>query len=119
MNEFGPEAVPTTRAGVVLDFASSELFSRTFQDGMELVDPQVAPETLLYRLFHEDGVRMFAPKPLRAFCRCSDERVLGMLTAFPPEDRADMVEADGHIRVTCEYCSKVYDVAPEKIVDES
>ena len=42
MNEFGPEAVPTTRAGVVLDFASSELFSRTFQDGMELVEEVAA-----------------------------------------------------------------------------
>ena len=93
------------------------LFETVGED--ELVDPQVAPETLLYRLFHEDGVRMFTPKPLRAFCRCSDERVRGMLTAFPPEDRADMVEADGHIRVTCEYCSKVYDVAPEQIADES
>ena len=89
------------------------LFETVGED--ELVDPQVAPETLLYRLFHEDGVRMFQPKPLRAFCRCSDDRVRGMLAAFPPEDRADMIEADGHIRVTCEYCSKVYDVAPEQI----
>jgi molecular chaperone Hsp33 len=81
----------------------------------ELIDPQIAPETLLYRLFHEDGVRLFSPKPLRAFCRCSEGRVLGMLRAFPAEDRADMVDPDGRIHVTCEYCSRVYDIAPEEV----
>ena len=81
----------------------------------ELLDPQIAPETLLYRLFHEDGVRMFEPRPLRAFCRCSPERVVDMLRAFPAEDRDGMIEQDGAIRVTCEYCSKVYEVAPEEV----
>jgi molecular chaperone Hsp33 len=81
----------------------------------ELIDPTVPAETLLWRLFHEDGVRMFRPKPLRAFCRCSPERILNLLRSFPPEEREDMVEPDGKIRVTCEYCSRVYDVAPESV----
>ena len=81
----------------------------------ELIDPQVAPETLLYRLFHEDGVRMFEPRPLRAYCRCSDERVLTMLRALPEKDLAEMTEPDGAIHVTCEYCSRTYAVAPEAV----
>jgi molecular chaperone Hsp33 len=81
----------------------------------ELIDPMVPADRLLYRLYHEDGVRLFQPKPLRAFCRCSPERILGLLRAFPPEERTGMVEADGKIRVTCEYCSRVYDVAPETV----
>ena len=81
----------------------------------ELIDPQVAPETLLYRLFHEDGVRMFAPRPLRAYCRCSDERVLTMLRALPEKDLAEMIEPDGAIHVTCEYCSRTYAIAPETV----
>jgi molecular chaperone Hsp33 len=85
----------------------------------ELVDPTVAPETLLYRLFHEDGVRMFEPKPLRAYCRCSEDRVLGMLRAFPAADLTDMIEPDGLIHVTCEYCSRGYKIAPETVVDEA
>jgi molecular chaperone Hsp33 len=84
----------------------------------ELVDPQVPPETLLYRLFHEDGVRLFTAKPLRAFCRCSESGVRGMLRAFPEEDRRDMVEADGRIHVTCEYCSRIYDVEPDTLEAE-
>jgi molecular chaperone Hsp33 len=89
------------------------LFETTGED--ELIDPTIPAERLLYRLFHEDGVRLFQPKPLRAFCRCSPERILGLLRSFPPEERQEMVEADGKIRVTCEYCSRVYDVEPETV----
>jgi molecular chaperone Hsp33 len=81
----------------------------------ELIDPTIAPEQLLFRLFHEDGVRLFEPKPLRAFCRCSPERIKGVIGSFPAAERAEMVEADGKIRVTCEYCSRVYEVEPETV----
>ncbi len=81
----------------------------------ELIDPQVAPETLLYRLFHEDGVRMFEPRALRAHCRCSKERVLAMLHALPEKDLGEMTESDGAIHVTCEYCSRTYAIAPEAV----
>ena len=94
-------------------YRAQALFETTGED--ELIDPTVPAERLLYRLFHEDGVRMFRPKPLRAFCRCSPERILGLLRSFPASERVDMVEADGKIRVTCEYCSRVYDVEPETV----
>ena len=81
----------------------------------ELVDPELAPETLLYRLFHEDGVRLFPKKPLSAFCRCSQERVEGMLASFPMEDREGMLEPDGKIHVTCEYCSRDYAIEPQAV----
>ncbi len=81
----------------------------------ELVDPLIAPETLLFRLFHEDGVRMFTPKALQAHRRCSEDRVLRMLQAFPAADLTDMIEPDGQIRVTCEYCSRNYVIAPKAL----
>ena len=81
----------------------------------ELIDPTVPPEVLLFRLFHEDGVRLEAARPLKAFCRCSEDRIRGVLKSFSPEERADMVEADGAIKVTCEYCSRVYAIAPESV----
>jgi molecular chaperone Hsp33 len=81
----------------------------------ELVDPMVPPELLLYRLFHEDGVRLFEARALRAFCRCSRDRILGVLQSFGPDERQDMVEPDGKIHVTCEYCSRVYDIEPEAV----
>jgi molecular chaperone Hsp33 len=81
----------------------------------ELIDPQVSGESLLWRLFHEDGVRLFRAKPLRAFCRCSTERIAAMLKSFPLEERREMVEPDGKIHVTCEYCSRAYVLEPEAV----
>ena len=89
------------------------LFETVGED--ELIDPTVASETLLWRLFHEDGVRMFPAKALTGFCRCSEEKIVGMLRSFPADERADMVEDDGRIRVTCEYCSRVYTLAPDAV----
>ena len=81
----------------------------------ELLDPTITPETLLFRLFHEDGVRLEDARALVAQCRCSRDRIAGVLTSFNPEERAGMVEADGKIRVTCEYCATVYELEPEEI----
>ncbi len=89
------------------------LFAPVGED--ELIDPLVPPETLLYRLFHEDGVRIFPAKPLSAFCRCSEDKVAGMLRSFPAADIAGMIEADGRIHVTCEYCSREYEFEPEVV----
>jgi len=81
----------------------------------ELIDPELSSQQLLFRLFHEDGVRVFGSQPLRAFCRCSQERIETVLKSFEPAERAEMVEADGKIHVTCEYCSKRYSVAPAEL----
>jgi molecular chaperone Hsp33 len=81
----------------------------------ELIDPALPADRLLYRLFHERGVRLFEPKPLSAFCRCSTERIERLLKSFPAAERAEMVEADGMIRVTCEYCSRIYAVEPTTV----
>jgi molecular chaperone Hsp33 len=71
----------------------------------ELVDPTLSSERLLYRLFHERGVRVFEPQLVYDVCRCSTERVASMLQRFTPQERADMVGDDGKIGVTCEFCS--------------
>ena len=81
----------------------------------ELIDSRLASNDLLFRLFHEDGVRVFGSKPLRAFCRCSQHRIESVLKSFPREEREDMIEPDGKIHVTCEYCSSVYAVSPEAL----
>jgi molecular chaperone Hsp33 len=81
----------------------------------ELVDAELSSQHLLFRLFHEDGVRVFGSQPLRAFCRCSQERIETVLSSFDAAERADMVEPDGKIHVTCEYCSKTYAVGPDAL----
>jgi molecular chaperone Hsp33 len=79
----------------------------------ELIDPTLSSERLLYRLFHERGVRVFEPGNLRDACRCSSERIDAMLHSFSAAERADMVGEDGMIGVTCEFCStkRIFDPA--------
>jgi len=74
----------------------------------EMLDPTLSPERLLYRLFHEEGVRVTASTPVAAVCRCSRERIHMFLERFGPDELADMREADGGITVTCEFCSRQY-----------
>jgi molecular chaperone Hsp33 len=81
----------------------------------ELIDPTIASEELLYRLFHERGVRVFQQQEVRHACRCSDERILGMLKSFTDEEKRSMIDDDGMINVTCEFCSTKYSVAPAEI----
>jgi molecular chaperone Hsp33 len=73
----------------------------------ELLDPSLHPHRLLYRLFHEDGVRVYGPVELTAGCRCSIERVERTLRSFPRDEIADM-KIDGKVVVTCEFCSTDY-----------
>ncbi|HEY0330377.1 MAG TPA: Hsp33 family molecular chaperone [Rhodopseudomonas sp.] len=82
-------------------------------EDIELIDPDLSGERLLYRLFHERGVRVFAPLSLRAQCSCSREAVSAMLSNFEAKDRAEMVK-DGKVVVTCEFCSSVYEFTPQE-----
>jgi molecular chaperone Hsp33 len=82
-------------------------------EDVELIDPDLSGERLLYRLFHERGVRVFSPLRLRAQCSCSREAVAAMLASFAANDRAEMVK-DGKVVVTCEFCSSVYQFTPQE-----
>jgi molecular chaperone Hsp33 len=81
----------------------------------ELVDPTVGVERLLYRLFHEHGVRVFEPTRIIDKCTCSREKVQKILEAFTAEEIAESVE-NGIIRVSCEFCSTVYTFDPEEFL---
>lgn len=73
----------------------------------ELLDPALTAEDLLYRLFHEDGVRVFDAKPLRAECSCNAGKISAVLERYSPDDLADMAD-DGRIKVSCEFCRRDY-----------
>lgn len=74
----------------------------------EMLDQSLAPERLLYRLYHDDALRVSAPRPLRAQCRCSAERLTRMLGSLSTEERAAIVEENGRIEAVCEFCKRVY-----------
>lgn len=84
----------------------------------ELIDPAVSSERLLYRLFHERGVRVFDGQHVHEKCTCSHDRIMGMMRRFPVEDRRDMVGDNGRIGITCEFCSRFYDLDPAEVEAE-
>ena len=73
----------------------------------ELVDPELSPEQFVYRLYNEDGVRVFDVKDFSFNCGCSRTRIENMLSSFPAEDIFSMQE-EGQVTVTCEFCHEIY-----------
>lgn len=82
-------------------------------ESAELTDPQVGTERLLYRLFHEHGVRVFQPTPIVDHCSCSREKVENVLKNFSAEELDSSIE-NGEITVKCEFCSTIYRFNPEE-----
>lgn len=74
----------------------------------ELLDPELSQNDLLFRLFHEEGIRVYDPQPVRDVCRCSRDRAENVLRMIAPDERMDMT-VDGRFVVTCEFCNRVYD----------
>lgn len=99
-------------------WTEARMLAETAEDH-ELLDPAVSSETLLYRLFHERGVRVFEGQAVHEACRCSHTRIMEMLKRFSPADRRDMVGEDGRIGVTCEFCSRHYDLDPAEVEREA
>ena len=80
----------------------------------EMTKSDISLEDLLYRLFHEDGVRVFEGKMVRAQCRCSENRVKAILDSLTEEELQE-VEVDKQIIVTCEFCNTEYRFSKDQL----
>jgi molecular chaperone Hsp33 len=107
-----PHQVPEDDAWV----EGRSLFA-TVED-VELIDPAVSAEQLVYRLFHERGVRVFRSIPVSAQCSCSRTGVADMLKSFSQDDRDHMIE-NGVITVTCEFCNSSYLFEPAAVAADA
>lgn len=76
--------------------------------GDELLDADLPGSDLAYRLYHEDGVRIWDAHQLRFGCRCSRERVSTMLSNLPRLEVESLRVADGTVEVDCQFCSSIY-----------
>lgn len=89
------------------DWAHVTALAATVSDA-ELCDGALALEDLLWRLFHEEEVRVLPAVSLTRGCRCSEERIRRVLEQFPEEERAEMRNPQGLISVDCEFCSRQF-----------
>lgn len=81
---------------------------------IELLNQNVSPTDLLFRLFHQDGVRVFPIEALQMLCRCSKGRVEEVLGSFPKNEIEEM-KIDGQVLVNCEFCNETYRFGPGEI----
>jgi molecular chaperone Hsp33 len=72
---------------------------------------ELPAETLLYRLFHEEGVRLLQQDPLQFGCSCTRDRVGGMLLSLGRAEAFESVQ-DGRVEVICEFCGQHYHFDP-------
>ncbi|HWV51183.1 Hsp33 family molecular chaperone [Pseudorhodoplanes sp.] len=108
-----PEGVTIEEVSEDDAWVEGKALVETVED-IELIDPDLSTEQLVYRLFHERGVRVFDSANIEAKCSCSRDNVEAMLKSFSQDDRDHMVE-DGKIAVTCEFCNRTYDFAPDEV----
>ncbi len=73
----------------------------------ELLSPDLDGDDLLFRLFHDEGVRVYERKELSRGCRCDHKRVEGILQGMSADDIEHMA-VEEKIEITCEFCNKTY-----------
>ena len=112
MLQMTPEASKAEARGD--DWNRLSLLLRTVED-LELVDTALSAETVLWRLFHEDEVRVQPPEPVAFRCDCDTDRIVTVLKSYAPEDREGLADPDGIIRARCEFCGTTHEIAPEAL----
>src|ERR1044071_100994 len=67
---------------------------------------------ILRRLFNEDDVRLFESAPVFFRCRCSRERVIGMLRSLGADETRSVLAERGNVEVRCDFCNRAYQFDP-------
>jgi molecular chaperone Hsp33 len=68
----------------------------------------LADTEILHRLFHEDDLRLYEPSPVFFRCRCSRERVGGMLQGLGEKETQSVLAERGEVEVRCDFCNRAY-----------
>ena len=77
----------------------------------ELLDDELSLEAIAWRLFHEETeVRVQPGAAIARGCRCSVEHYRSVLERFPEDQRVEMRDPDGIVRVDCAFCSKQFEI---------
>jgi molecular chaperone Hsp33 len=96
------------------DWKRIGLFLQSLAD-VELLDTGLKAEDVLWRLFHEDEVRVHPSEALHFECGCQPDRIAAVLKTYPKSELEDLPDPDGIIRTRCEFCGVVYEFPPETL----
>lgn len=65
-------------------------------------------ETLLYKLYHETGIRLFDTQPINFKCNCTENKMKQVLITLGEEESNNLIKEKGLIEITCEFCNQKY-----------
>ncbi len=105
------EGAANLGAGSAADVESAEHFNRIAHLASTLSDEELLTldaHTLLRRLFWQEDVRHFDPLTPSFACRCSRERVRGMLRGLGRRESEELIAERGAVEVGCEFCGLQY-----------
>ena len=68
----------------------------------------LATEDLLYRLYHQEEVRLFEPQAVSYKCSCSEEKCLSTISQIEPSELESIIAEQGSVSMTCDYCMTTY-----------
>lgn len=114
----GPEghlAPEDLLGGDALENWSRANFHLDTVEELELIGPSLPPQDLLYRLFHEEGVRVFDAQAVRFGCTCSEGRVRQSLSIYSQKDISKMTTDEGRVTADCQFCGASYDLDPTTV----
>jgi len=86
-------------------------WNRATQLAATLTTPELLklpPQTLLHRLYHEEDIRLFDPRPVSFRCSCSNDRVVAMLRMLGYAEVRSILEERDAVEVTCDFCNRAY-----------
>ncbi len=117
------QQMPSEEAGTapdaevsIEDWTRAAMLLSTVNEG-EILSPVLSSADVLYRLFHEEGVRVYSPTHIHFKCRCTRERVINVLRTIPQHELEEVCEKEGKVEIKCEFCSEVYEFSPEQVQD--
>ena len=96
------------------DWERLSLLVKTVED-IELLDTELSAETLLWRLFNEDEVRVQPFESLAFRCDCDGARIASVLKSYHVTERAGLSDPDGVIRARCEFCGNVHEISAAEL----
>jgi molecular chaperone Hsp33 len=104
------QAVPEKIVGEVTesdDWQRVQIFLDTLEP-FELLDTALSAESVLWRLFHEDEIRVQPSLGVKFHCTCHEGKVRSVLSSYPQAELARLTEGDGVVRTRCEFCGEDY-----------
>jgi len=104
------QAVPETFGGEMTetdDWRRVQIFLDSLEP-FELLDTSLSAESVLWRLFHEDEVRVQPSRSLKFQCTCHEGKVRSVLSAYPEQELSELTEGDDMVRTRCEFCGETY-----------